>query len=218
MFTCQSGRYRFRRIPFGLTNAPATFHRTLNTLLSGLKWRIFLISLDDLIEIFKSFDAYLKDVNMVLSMLRIAVVSLNLKTFCFVTDRVKYLGHIIKPGALTIDESRVERLKKLQHPRNVTKLQFFLGFFNLYRHSVPNHIDISAPLTKLLQKGQPKHLPTLDDRERQAFDKLIRTISINLLLALPRPAPQFGADTDKNDYQVGAALLLIYPDGDHKPI
>ena len=43
------GCFEFCRMPFDLSNAPATFHRTVEMLLSGYRWRICLVYLDDII-------------------------------------------------------------------------------------------------------------------------------------------------------------------------
>lgn len=62
---------------------------------------------------------------MVYPTIRDAGVSINLKICCFITSNVKYLGHIIKPGALAIDKARVESLNHLQHHLNAAKLSSF---------------------------------------------------------------------------------------------
>lgn len=72
-------------MPVGLNNGPATFQRTLNILLSGFNWWTCHIYFNDVIMYSKSFDAHLKDVDIVLSTLREASVSLNLKKYCFST-------------------------------------------------------------------------------------------------------------------------------------
>lgn len=54
-------------MPFGLTNEQTTFQRKLDTLLIGFNWRTCLVYLKDVIMFFKSFDAHLEDVDMVLS-------------------------------------------------------------------------------------------------------------------------------------------------------
>jgi hypothetical protein len=48
-FTSNEGTYRFRRMPFGLRNAPATFQRMVEIVLSGLTWKSYLVYLDDII-------------------------------------------------------------------------------------------------------------------------------------------------------------------------
>ena len=48
-FVVQAGFFEFTRMPVGLTNAPATFQRLMDTVLAGLKWHACLAYLDDII-------------------------------------------------------------------------------------------------------------------------------------------------------------------------
>ena len=48
-FTYHEGTYRYKRMPFGITNAPATFQRTLDIALSAFKWNSCLVYLDKVI-------------------------------------------------------------------------------------------------------------------------------------------------------------------------
>lgn len=102
-----------------------------------------------------------------------AGVSLNLKTCGFFNESVKYLGQIIKPGSLTIDEAGVKSSSQHHYLWNVAELRSFLGLGNLHRRLVPNYTDNAIPLTKFLQKGKPKNFPALNDHESQAFPILV---------------------------------------------
>ena len=46
-FTTHCVIYHWLSNPFGFTNAPATFQRALDINLSGLKWQLCLVYLDD---------------------------------------------------------------------------------------------------------------------------------------------------------------------------
>lgn len=131
---------------------------------------------------------------------------------------MNYLTHITKPGAIIIYEVRVKSLGQLQHPCNVSELRFFLRLCNPYWRFVPNYTNFVAPLTKILEKWQPKGLQALNDHESQAFDEHIKTVSSKEVLVLPSPDLPFVIGTDANDYQLGAVLFQVYTDGDRKPI
>lgn len=64
--------------------------------------------------------------DMVLSKIKKAGVSLILKMFCFFSERVNYLRHIIELSALTIDEARVKSFSTLQLHWNLSELRSFL--------------------------------------------------------------------------------------------
>ncbi len=62
--------FQFKRMPFGLGNAPATFQRALGILLSGYRWRTCSVYLDDVIVFSSTFEDLLRDVRDVLTILR----------------------------------------------------------------------------------------------------------------------------------------------------
>jgi len=79
-FTTHCGIYHWLSMPFGLTNAPAIFQRTLDIILSGLKWQICLVYLDDVIIFSANAEQHVKDVDTVLHRLREAGVNLTWKS------------------------------------------------------------------------------------------------------------------------------------------
>ncbi len=58
-FTSHFGTYRFKRMPFGLKNAPATFQRAIDIILAGVKWQHCIVYLDDVIVFSKSMESHL---------------------------------------------------------------------------------------------------------------------------------------------------------------
>ena len=78
-FTTHMGTFCHVRMPFGLRNAPATFQRALDIILSGLRWQTCLIYLDDVIVFSKDTKEQVAHVDQVLTLLRQAEVSLKLE-------------------------------------------------------------------------------------------------------------------------------------------
>jgi Reverse transcriptase (RNA-dependent DNA polymerase) len=104
--TCTSheGLYRFRRMHFGMKNAPATFQRFVDITFAGLTWKVCLVYLDDIIVYSKSRDEHTVHLDAVLHCLYRAGLSLNLKKCHFFRNEVSYLGHAIGPGTLAVAE------------------------------------------------------------------------------------------------------------------
>ena len=99
-FTSHSGPYRFVRMPFGLKNAPATFQRAVDIILSRVKWQHALVYLDDAIVYSRTVEAHFEPVREVLTLLQAAGVSLKLRKCSFFETSVDYLGHVVRPGKL----------------------------------------------------------------------------------------------------------------------
>ena len=89
-------------MPFGLRNAPTTFQRALDIILSGVRWQSCLIYLDDFIVFSRTTEGHLSNVNEILTILRNAGVTLKLKKCAFFQPRVDYLGHFITPGKQSV--------------------------------------------------------------------------------------------------------------------
>jgi len=118
-------------MPFRLTNAPATFQRALGIILSGLKWQLCLVYLDDVIIFSASAERHVENVDVVLSQLREAGVTPNLENCTWFSDEIEYLGHIIRLGQLHVYNKYVDALKNASFPTTKTQLQSFLGKCNV---------------------------------------------------------------------------------------
>jgi Reverse transcriptase (RNA-dependent DNA polymerase) len=152
-FTSHVGAYRFIRMPFGLCNAPATFQRSLDIILSRVKCKSCLVYLDDVIVFSRTIEEHFGHLQEVLSLLERAGITLKLSKCHFFKDTVDYLGHVIVPGRLAIATKNTDALKQAKHPTTQTELPSFLGLCNVYRRFVPNFSRIARPLNDLLKKG-----------------------------------------------------------------
>ena len=217
-FTSHSGLFRFLRMPFGLRNAPATFQRAVDIILSKVKWQFALVYLDDVIIYSKTVSDHFNHVRVVLSMLQKAGVSLKLAKCKFFDASVDYLGHVVRPGQLEVASRTVDAVRQFKTPADQGELRSFLGMCNVYRRFVPNFARVAAPLNQKLKKGEPFQFDSLNDEEYKAFaDLKVRLISPPVL-ALPRHGLRYTLDTDACAHQVGCALLQDQPNGDKLPI
>lgn len=94
-FLTPIGLYEFNYLPFGLCNAPASFQRLMDIILSGLQWQICLVYLDDILIFAKTHDEMLKRLKIVLTKMLTGGLKLRLEKCKFSYNEVKYLGHII---------------------------------------------------------------------------------------------------------------------------
>jgi len=78
-FVCHVGAYCYIRLPFGLSNAPATFQRAIDMILGGLRWKSCLVYLDDIIVFSQSAGEHVEHLREVFAALRGAGVQLKAK-------------------------------------------------------------------------------------------------------------------------------------------
>ena len=197
-FSTARQHWRFRRLPFGLKNAPAAFQREMQTVLQGFPRRNLVIYLDDLLLMEKSFEEHLQLVDDVLSALESQGIKLNAKKCIWVQPEVPFLGHIISERGLRKSPEYIKKVRSLERPRTVNQLRQFLGVINFQRKFVRNCSSISKPLTELT--GQPgSTVLKWTDQMTEAFEELKQVMEEDVTLAFP-------------DYREDARPLTLWTD------
>jgi len=206
-FTSHTGLFRFLRLPFGLVNAPASFQRALDIILSGLRWKTFLVYLDDVIVFSRTVEDHIRHLLKVLLLLEKSGLSLKPSKCHLFQKEVEYLGHVVRPGQLLVNQKNIKSLAQALPPRNHTEFRSFLGMCNVYRRFIKDYAHIAKPLTRLTSKKLPHVLPPLDITQLASFEYLEERLTSTPILALPRREGLFILDTDACAVQVGCTLL-----------
>ena len=145
--------YQFKRMPFGSTNAPATFQRLMDKIITlDLKPNVFCY-LDDIIIVTKNFEEHLKTLETVLEKINEAGLTINLEKSEFGCSKVKYLGFVGNEKGLLMDEDKIKPILEFPTPKNVKQLQRIIGMTSWHRRFIPKFSKIMEPLYTLLKKG-----------------------------------------------------------------
>ena len=115
-------------------------------------WKTSLVYVDYVIIYSKNVREHIHHVDEILSTLRAAGVTLNVKKFHFFQGKVEYLGHMVTPVELSIDEYNVESLKKPQPPKTKMKRRSFFGLCNVYQCFIQDFTGKAHPLNRNLKK------------------------------------------------------------------
>ena len=165
--------------------------------------------IDDVVIFSRTEEEHFEQVDQVLTLLREAGVKLKLKKCFFFHERVKYLGHVITPGRLSVANTAKATcaVREASFPESITQLRSFLGACNVYRRFVKDYSKIATPLSDMLRKNADNnwHLPTED--QRRAFEELKARLTSPPILALPKASRPYMIYTDASAYAVGAVLL-----------
>ena len=220
-FTTHMGTFRYLRMPFGLRNAPASFQRALDIILSGVRWKMCLVYIDDIIVFSKDREEHLEHLEHVLSLLQGSGIKLKLKKCFFFKDEVEYLGFRIRPGTLSVnpDQNAIASVKNALFPQTPTEMKSFLGACNVYRRFIKSFAKTSTPLTDMLKKDSGVEwgediAPT--EAQRLAFEALKEALTTPPILALPKRNRPYMIDCDASAYAIGAALLQQQDEDDPK--
>lgn len=198
-----SGHYEFTRMPFGLKNAPSTFQRMMNLVLSGLQGLHCYIYLDDCICYSHDLESHMGKLELVFSKLREANLKLQPDKCEFLRREVAYLGHVITENGVSPNPEKVKAVSQFPTPKTPKDVKSFLGLTGYYRRFIENFSHITKPLTSLLKKDIAFHW---SHEQTQAFNTLKQKLISAPLLQYPDFSQPFIVTTDASNYAVGAAL------------
>ena len=207
-FVTKSGLYEFNVLPFGLTNAPSTFERTMEVILQGCQWKTCLIYLDDIIVFGKNHNQHIQRLAEVMDKLQQAGLKLKPSKCQFFQKSLLFLGHMVSEQGITTDPAKIEALKSWPNPKSVKDVRSFLGFCSYYRRYVPHFADISAPLCELTQKNKQF---CWDHQCQDAFNRLKQQLVDSPILAYPLDDELYILDTDASEFGIGAVLTQLQP-------
>ena len=202
-FVVRNGLYRWKVMPFGLANAPATFERLMEKVLSGLQWEILLVYLDDVIVFGKTVEDELERLRKVFVRLRSAGLKLKPSKCNLFQKSVTYLGHIVSAEGVATDPAKVEAVADWPVPTCTKEVRSFLGLASYYRRFIRGFASIASPLHALTSKSKDF---VWTDACREAFDRLKEELSRAPVLVYPSPGNEFILDTDASGDGIGAVL------------
>jgi len=202
-FSTGMGHFEYVRMPFGLTGAPATFQRIMNSILSGLQGTECFVYLDDIAIHARNLEEHEKRLRKVLQILRESKLKVQTEKCQFLKREVVYLGHVCSETGVKPDPAKVECVKKHAAPKNKKDLQAFLGLVNYYRKFIPNAAEILLPLTHLLKKNVKF---VWSESCQNSMEKLKDIISSPPILQYPDFEKTFLLTTDASNGALGAIL------------
>jgi len=209
-FCTPHGLYEFKVMPFGLCNAPATFQRLMDLMLTGLQWSSCLVYLDDIIVLGKDFSDHLRNIDLVFHRIQNAGLKLQPPKCNFFQEKVAYLGHIVSSDGVSVDPSKVDKVQNWPTPQNTKDVQQFLGLANYYRRFIRNFADLAKPLHKLTERNVAF---SWTQECQDAFDSLRLKLTSTPILAYPDFNKSFLLDTDASNSGIGAVLSQVGDDG-----
>ncbi|GJS22051.1 reverse transcriptase domain-containing protein [Tanacetum coccineum] len=151
-FTCHYGTYAYKRMPFGLCNAPTTFQRCMIAIFQDMLETSMEVFMDDFSVFGDSFDSCLANLEQMLVRCKQDHLLLNWEKCHFMVTEGIVLGHKVSCAGLEVDKAKINEITKLPPPTNVKSIRSFLGHAGFYRRFIKDFSKISRPMTKLLEK------------------------------------------------------------------
>ena len=132
-FISHKGLYQYKRLPFGLKNAPAQFQRLMDQIIGGLCWQATLVYIDDLLVYSSSWQEYKAHLRIVFDAANRAGLVFSLEKYRFTYLDIKVLGHGLSRYGLHILSEKVTSITSLAPPKTLGQLHRLMGMFSYYR-------------------------------------------------------------------------------------
>ncbi|KAM2360762.1 hypothetical protein ACFXTH_003116 [Malus domestica] len=202
-FTCPFGTFAYRRMPFGLCNAPAIFQRCMVSIFSEFVEKIIEVFVDDFSVFGDSFDACLNNLTLILQRCIETNLVLNWEKCHFMVKQGIVLGHIISEKGIEVDKSKIDLVRHLPSPTSVRAVCSFLGHAGFYRRFIKDFSKITQPLCHLLQKEVAFEF----NKECETAFKTLKDMLTSAPIIMPPDwSLPFELMCDASDYAIGAVL------------
>ena len=205
-FACELGLFEWRRMPFGLCNASATFQRSITRALQKIQQRhgsVVMAYIDDIVIATETIEDHLERIREVFECLREAGFKMRAEKCDFMRTETKYLGRVVSAEGIKPDPAAVSKIQEWMPPRNKEELQSFLGFANYYRDFIPFHAAKVQPMQELLRKNQHFYWK---EKHQEAFDSVKQALADATALAAPNEEGRFVLDTDASAVAIAGIL------------
>ena len=213
-FTCGPLEfYECDTMPFGATNAPATFQRLMHDCLGELNVNWCIVYLDDIIIFSDTKEEHLKRLEAVFQKLCAAGLKLKPSKCFFFREEIEYLGHVVSGKGISTNPKKIEAVSKWPTPKTVYDVRSFLGFVGYYRRFIKNFSRITKPIREVItglenqsKRTAKKTYIEWTDAANTAFEHLKAMCVSTPILAYPDYQLPFTLHTDSSTDGLGAVL------------
>ncbi|XP_054279150.1 uncharacterized protein LOC128997535 [Macrosteles quadrilineatus] len=208
-FITPFGRYKFCKVPFGITSAHEEFQHRMSRALEGAK--NCLVHIDDCLIWGRTKEEHDECLRAVLERVQANGITLNKQKSEFCKKTVTFLGFVLSKEGIKPDPSKVQAVVDLPAPSNANEVQRFMGMITFLAKFIPNCSEILEPITSLLKtKNDFFWGPT----QEKAFVTVKQILSSEPCLTVYDPEKPSILSCDASKKGLGAVLLQV--EGENK--
>ncbi|KAE8218031.1 hypothetical protein CF319_g8011 [Tilletia indica] len=228
-FVCHRGLYQYKRVPFGLRNAPAIFQRMMDKVLGSLRWQQAVVYIDDSVVVTDTLEEHLQALETLLNNAEQIGLKFSPAKCTFAVPSLTLLGRKISGAGVAIWTDRARAVQDLARPSTLQELYHALGLFGYYRAFIPKFAEKAAPLTRLLKgwryESADGHTRLVNTEgkavsasrvplswgadQQDSFDSLRHAIANPPVLAHPDPSKPYILYTDASKNALAAILHQV---------
>jgi hypothetical protein len=201
-FTCPRDTFAYRVLPFGLCNAPTTFHGSILNIFSDSINEGIEVYMDDFTPYGTNLDQALNNLEKVLERCISTRLCLSHEKFNIMMTEGVVLGHYVSANGIKVDTTKIEVILNPPTPRTQTEVRSFLGFAGYYRRFIEHFSRIATPLRALTGNVEFQW----SDKCDVAFARLKRLVSTTPLLRGPNWKLPFHISSYTSDISIDIVL------------
>lgn len=213
-FSINHAKFHFKRMPFGLKNAPSIFQRCVNEILHEFIGKFAYVYIDDVIIFSNSEEEHMQHISLIFKALHGANMKISEEKSKFFKGDIEFLGHIIKHNKITVDPEKIATIRDYEIPKSLKQLRSFLGLAGYYRKFIRDYAKITKPLTihlrgengQIKAKQSSKIRINLDQAAMDAFERIKTLLQERVELYQPDFSKPFELTTDASNFAIGAVL------------
>ena len=206
-FACKLGLIQWKRMPFGLCNATATFQRLMAQALTSVTKKygnLIMCYVNDVVIATPYLDDHIERLDEVFTCMKQAGLNCKPSKCGILRDSIKYLGRLVDKHGVRPDPEAVEAVLTWKAPKTDTQLMSFLGFANYYREFVKGYADKIYPMQQLMRNKGKKF--TWTDEAQVSFENIKRELCEAPVLGMATEKGMFVLDTDALVFAISGIL------------
>ncbi|GJY67873.1 reverse transcriptase domain-containing protein, partial [Tanacetum coccineum] len=171
-FFIREGVFCYRRLPFGLKNAGATYQRLIDNVFGSQIRRNIKVNADDMVIKSDSEEEMLADIEETLGRLRAINLKLNPRKCSFRVEEGIYSGHLITKQGIRVDPSKVKAISALQPPKTVSEIQSFSKKLAALNRFLSKRAEKALPFMKTLKSCTSGKMVQWTTEANKAFRRM----------------------------------------------
>ena len=195
-FSTPFGHFEFKKLPFGLSNGPATYARMIQRALEGLPPSLVIPYLDDLLIHSKTPEEHIKGLEVVFQALQKGGLKLQPHKCQMLVSEAAYLGHLVSAQGIKPLPSHTKVIEEWPMPNTRSQVRAFIGKVSYYRKFIKDFSSLAKPLLDKLSTFELEGRPVGDKEEfpvSPEMEKSFRTLKAELLKAPILAYPDFNS-------------------------
>ena len=210
-FITPHGLYEWNRVAMGLCGAPGYFQKAMATevLRMDLLYQCCELYLDDIVVFGTTEEEFISNLRKVLQRLIDHNITVNPAKCQIGLEEIEYVGHTVSSKGTHFTREKLQKVIEFTRPKTGKQLRSFLGLANYFRTHVPNHSSRVEPLTRLLDKYDPKAVLPWKDIHTAAFKDVQQAINECTMLFFMDTTSPVHLYTDASDIGIGGYLCQV---------